>query len=129
MTIKEYFDSRNTDCLDVCDTDLDNVYVAFVLGDETSDDPCDKFLCFLANNVEVIVPKYAKENTITCKFSDFAKPYNDKIRETMIANNGNFEFDDEDEIYLNFVSDLNALISGNATNGTYEMWLNTFKTE
>lgn len=129
MTIKEYFNSCNTDDFDVCDTVLDDVYVAFVLGDETSNEPYDKFLSLLANNVEVIVPNSPNESTITCKFSEFAEKYNDAIRATMVKNNGNFEFDEPDEAYLNFVSDLNALIAGYAGDATYEMWNKVFEAE
>lgn len=44
----------------------------------------------------------------------------------MRDHNGNFEFD-EDEGYLNFVSDLEALIAGYANESTYKMWLDCFK--
>ena len=114
---------------DVCDTELD-IWVCFCCDAdmENSSDSYDRFLTLLAKNVQVANnPTEQVDGTLTCKFSDWAEKYNKQIRETMQKNGGYFEFTDPDEAYLNFVSDLDALIPGGASDSTYQMWLDVFQ--
>jgi len=111
-----YFDQ------DVGDTELDMMVALCYDIHDPLEDNYYKFLDMLARNVEIVsVSGYCA----CCDFSGWAKQYNDKIVQTMKDNNGNFEYD-EDEGYLNFVSDLEALISGYANDSTYKMWIECF---
>lgn len=108
---------------DVGDTELDMMVALCYDIHDPLEDNYYKFLDMLARNVEVVS---VSDFCTCCDFSGWAKKYNDKIVKTMRDHNGNFEFD-EDEGYLNFVSDLEALIAGYANESTYKMWLDCFK--
>lgn len=128
MTIKECFIMRSGNAcpdVDVSDTELD-ILVAFCYDEDMdkSEDAYDRFISLLANRVNI--SSWCGENLV-CDFSGFAKDYNDKIRDTMIKNGGYFEFPDPEDAYLNFVSDLEGLISGCGNDSTYNMWLEVFK--
>lgn len=108
---------------DVGDTELDIMVALCYDIHDPLEDNYYKFLDMLARNVEVVS---VSDFCACCDFSGWAKKYNDKIVKTMRDHNGNFEFD-EDEGYLNFVSDLESLIAGYANESTYKMWLDCFK--
>lgn len=118
---------------DVTDSELD-ILVAFCYDADmaNSGDTYDRFLTLLAKNVNLSclsdIPEDQSE-ILRCDFSGWAEEYNDKIRETMKKNHGHFQYKEPDGAYLNFVSDLEALISGNANDPTYQMWLDTFTKE
>lgn len=129
MTIKEFAIETCNGCFsyDVTDTDIDIwVCLDWDVEDESNTDPYYKFLTLLAQNVQVDQNASEEDDVICCKFSDWAKQFNDKIYETMKKNNGYFEFPDKEEAYYNFISDLDALIPGNANDATYQMWIDVF---
>jgi hypothetical protein len=118
---------------DVTDSELD-IWVAFCCDSdmENSSDTYDRFITLLAKNVQLSclsdIPE-TQEGILRCDFSGWAEQFNDKIRETMKKNHGHFQYKEPDGAYLNFVSDLEALISGQANDPTYQMWLDTFTKE
>ena len=114
---------------DVTDSELD-IWVAFCCDSdmENSNDSYDRFLVMLAKKVNISdTPTEKVDGILRCDFSGWAEQFNDKIRETMKKNHGNFMYSEPSGAYLNFINDLEALIPGEAGDKTYQMWLDTFK--
>lgn len=99
---------------DVFDTDID-MAVALVYQPEMeeSTDSYDRFITDLCKITQV---DRVGRNGIVCKFSDALKPFNEQWKD--IFEMGYSEFD-EDEAYYEAVANLEALISGNASDRLY----------
>lgn len=113
MTLKDYamnyFDG-DVD-IDVTDTEI-GVLVAFVYDfNEEPKDNYDRFLNLLGERTEVVK---VGNNGLICDFSSVFKPYEDKLQ-------GFFDMDysEFNEAWAEAVSNLEALISGNAGEKTY----------
>lgn len=101
--------------IDVSDTEID-MMVAFVYDPTDSlSDSYFKFLDHLAKHVKV---RQIKKDLLICDFSNFYKPFNDKINKWYDDNGGHSEFDGE-EGYYDLVLYTEALVSGYATEQTY----------
>lgn len=103
--------------IDVYDTEID-MAVAFVYNfKEEPTDYYEKFLKYLADNVQVM---YISSNGITCDFSKFFKEAGDKLRNFVIENNWQSGEFDDNEAYYDMVLCLESLISGNSSESTYK---------
>lgn len=118
MTLKDYamnyFDGDID--IDVTDTEID-MLVAFVYDfNEEPKDNYDRFLNLLGERTEVV--KVGNDGLI-CDFSGVFKPYEDKLQ-------GFFDMDysEFNEAWAEAVSNLEALISGNAGEKTYRELIN-----
>ena len=114
MTLKDYamnyFDGDID--IDVTDTEID-MMVAFVYDfNEEPKDNYDRFLNLLGERTKVV--KVGK-NVLTCDFSSVFKPYEDKLQDFF-----NMDYSDFNEAWAEAVSNLEALISGNAGEKTYK---------
>ena len=111
MTLREYGKKFLDGYLDtdVYDTEID-MGVAFVFDcDEEPTDNYEKFLSILADNV--VVKDAFKDGALTCDFSGFYKPYNDKINDWYRKNGGHQEFEGE-EGYYDLVLATEGLVAG-----------------
>lgn len=111
MTLREYGKKFLDGYLDtdVYDTEID-MGVAFVFDcDEDPTDNYEKFLSILADNV--VVKDAFKDGVLTCDFSGFYKPYNDKINDWYKKNGGHQEFEGE-EGYYDLVLATEGLVAG-----------------
>ena len=97
---------------DVTDTDV-GMLVAFVYDfNEEPKDNYDRFLNLLGERTEVVK---VGNNVLTCDFSSVFKPYEDKLQDFF-----NMDYSDFNEAWAEAVSNLEALISGNAGEKTYK---------
>ena len=104
---EEYFGGEID--IDVCDTEIDDLYVAFCYTVGDCNDAYDKFLGLLCDNV-IVVKLDTVMNCMTCDFSGFYRIYRDKLNK-WIDKNITREFD-EDEAEYDLVVCTEALISG-----------------
>ena len=114
MTLKDYamnyFDGDID--MDVTDTEID-MLVAFVNDfNEEPKDNYDRFLNLLGERTKVVK---VGNNVLTCDFSSVFKPYEDKLQDFF-----DMDYSDFNEAYYEAVSNLEALISGNAGEKTYK---------
>lgn len=128
MTLREYGKKFLDGYLDtdVYDTEID-MGVAFVFDcDEEPTDNYEKFLSILADNV--VVKDAFNDGDLTCDFSGFYKPYNDKINEWYKKNGGHQEFEGE-EGYYDLVLATEGLVSGSYSEEDYKELCDIFKTK
>lgn len=119
MTLREYGKKFLDGYLDtdVYDTEID-MGVAFVFDcDEEPTDNYEKFLSILADNV--VVKDAFNDGDLTCDFSGFYKPYNDKINDWYKKNGGHQEFEGE-EGYYDLVLATEGLVSGSYSEEDYK---------
>ena len=114
MTLKDYamnyFDGDIDE--DVTDTEV-GMLVAFVYDfNEEPKDNYDRFLNLLGERTEVVK---VGNNVLTCDFSSVFKPYEDELQDFF-----NMDYSDFNEAWAEAVSNLEALISGNAGEKTYK---------
>ena len=114
MSIKEYamnyFDGDID--MDVTDTEI-GMMVAFVNDfNEEPKDNYDRFLNLLGERTKVVK---VGNNVLTCDFSSVFKPYEDKLQDFF-----NMDYSEFNEAWAEAVSNLEALISGNAGEKTYK---------
>lgn len=103
--------------IDVYDKDIDMI-VAFVYDfKEEPTDYYEKFLKYLADNVQVI---HIGSNGITCDFSKLFKEAGEKLQKFIIENEWQSGEFDDDEAYYDMVLCLESLISGNSSESTYK---------
>lgn len=124
QTLKEYAERHDGMVdMDVTDKDID-MMVAFVYyTDDELDEPYNRFLDMVARNVE-IVEEY-RNGVLCCDFSGWLKPYNDQLVEAQKKygwQNIDDEFD-EDETFYDFVLWMEGLVSGYASDTTYNRLL------
>ena len=114
ITLKDYamkFYEGDID-IDVTDTEI-GMMVAFVYDfNEEPKDNYDRFLNLLGERTEVVK---VGNNVLTCDFSSVFKPYEDKLQDFF-----NMDYSDFNEAWAEAVSNLEALISGNAGEKTYK---------
>ena len=114
ITLKDYamkFYEGDID-IDVTDTEI-GMMVAFVYDfNEEPEDNYDRFLNLLGERTEVVK---VGNNVLTCDFSSVFKPYEDKLQDFF-----NMDYSDFNEAWAEAVSNLEALISGNAGEKTYK---------
>ena len=114
ITLKDYamkFYEGDID-IDVTDTEV-GMMVAFVYDfNEEPKDNYDRFLNLLGERTEVVK---VGNNVLTCDFSSVFKPYEDKLQDFF-----NMDYSDFNEAWAEAVSNLEALISGNAGEKTYK---------
>ncbi|MBR5342256.1 MAG: hypothetical protein IK151_10100 [Erysipelotrichaceae bacterium] len=111
---------------DVWETEVD-MCVVFVLDlEEPIKDTYDRFLNFLAEN---IVIKEENIDSFTCDFSGFFENHKDKLRSLYKAAGWRLEPEfDDDEIHYDFVSSvIPSMISGNADENSYKLFMETFE--
>lgn len=128
MTLREYGKKFLDGYLDtdVYDTEID-MGVAFVFDcDEEPTDNYEKFLSILADNV--MVKDAFNDGALTCDFSGFYKPYNDKINDWYKKNGGHQEFEGE-EGYYDLVLATEGLVSGSYSEEDYKELCDIFKTK
>lgn len=119
MLLREYIEEVCDGYIDkdVTDTEVD-IWVCLVYNLSDGDsDSYYKFIKWLVDHVEVIRDS---DDILICDFSKAFKPYNDKLKH--FFNMEYSEFDD-DEAYYEAVTNLEALISGNATTAQYNALL------
>ena len=98
--------------IDVTDTEI-GMMVAFVYDfSEEPKDNYDRFLNLLGERTKVVK---VGNNVLTCDFSSVFKPYEDKLQDFF-----NMDYSDFNEAWAEAVSNLEALISGNAGEKTYK---------
>ena len=114
ITLKDYamkFYEGDID-IDVTDTEI-GMMVAFVYDfNEEPKDNYDRFLNLLGERTEVVK---VGNNVLTCDFSSVFKPYEDKLQDFF-----DMDYSDFNEAWAEAVSNLEALISGNAGEKTYK---------
>ena len=114
ITLKDYamnhFDGDIDE--DVTDTEVD-MLVAFVYDfNEEPKDNYDRFLNLLGERTKVVK---VGNNVLTCDFSSVFKPYEDKLQDFF-----NMDYSEFNEAWAEAVSNLEALVSGNAGEKTYK---------
>lgn len=121
-TIKEYAMTYLDGYIDndVTDTDID-MLVAFSFDFNEEPDADFKayydFMNLIAERTKIVkVQKSSYGDTLVCDFSSVFKPYNEQLKEFFNMDNSEF---DEDEAYYEAVVNLEALISGNAGDSSY----------
>ncbi len=121
-TIKEYAMNYLDGYIDndVADTKIDmSVAFSFDFNEEPDADfkAYSDFMNLIAERTKVVeVQKSSYGDTLVCDFSSVFKPYNEQLKEFFDMDNSEF---DEDEAYYEAVANLEALISGNAGDSTY----------
>ena len=121
-TIKEYAMTYLDGYIDndVTDTDIDMlVAFSFDFNEEPDADfkAYSDFMNLIAERTKIVkVQKSSYGDTLVCDFSSVFKPYNEQLKEFFNMDNSEF---DEDEAYYEAVDNLEALISGNAGDSTY----------
>lgn len=105
---------------DVTDTDID-LLVAFVWdANAKAEDEYDRFLSLLAKNVEIKQVPNEKYNMI-CDFSGYFRNFNDELKKLYDKEGWDVDgdFDEDEEVYYDFVMALEGLISGYSNEKTY----------
>ena len=121
-TIKEYAMNYLDGYIDndVVDTDIDmSVAFSFDFNEEPDADfkAYSDFMNLIAERTKVVeVQKSSYGDTLVCDFSSVFKPYNEQLKEFFDMDNSEFG---KDEAYYEAVANLEALISGNAGDSTY----------
>ena len=114
ITLKDYatkFYEGDID-MDVTDTEV-YMLVAFVYDfNEEPKDNYDRFLNLLGERTKVVK---VGNNVLTCDFSSVFKPYEDKLQDFF-----DMDYSEFNEAWAEAVSNLEALISGNAGEKTYK---------
>lgn len=110
---------------DVTDTEIDmSVAFSFDFNEEPDADfkAYNDFMNLIAERTKVVKVNDSEYGaTLVCDFSSVFKPYNEQLKEFFDMENSEF---DEDEAWAEAVANLEALISGNAGDSTYNELIN-----
>ena len=126
LTIKEYAINLLDGYIDtdVTDTEVDMIVAfTFDFNEETDTDfkAYGDFMNLIAERTKIVE---VNGDTLVCNFSEVFKPYEDKLRDIFDMENSEF-----DEAYYEAVNNLEALISGNAGDSTYNELINILNSE
>lgn len=110
---------------DVTDTEIDMlVAFSFDFNEEPDSDfkAYNDFMNLIAERTKIVKVNDSEYGaTLVCDFSSVFKPYNEQLKEFFDMNNSEF---DEDEAWAEAVDNLEALISGNAGDSSYNELIN-----
>lgn len=111
--------------MDVCDTEVGDVWVCFSYDIGDTNSAYERFLGCLAKNVKVV--GFTNDDTLICDFSGYFEQFNDELIKLQEKEHWNTLEFDGDETFYDYVLWLQNLIPGNVQNSVYAKLLTVLK--